>query len=172
MATDTLPPSDAVDDDDGPLLPVKRASQDAETDITPMIDMTFQLLIFFIVCSKMDASTAPPLPTAKYGAAVPSKASVMITVGINQEGNAVIYKGNGQDATLRLTATEPAEQETEIAKYVEETANAAAPPKTAVLIKAGKGLKRKDVARIEKAVGTVPIVEQIFVAVEEGEIAK
>ena len=35
-------------------MPRKRRFDDAEMDITPMIDITFLLLIFFLVASKMD----------------------------------------------------------------------------------------------------------------------
>ena len=45
----------------------KRSLEEAEMDITPMIDCTFLLLIFFLVTSKMKPELAVDLPKAKHG---------------------------------------------------------------------------------------------------------
>ena len=47
---------------DPPLMP-ERNTEDAEMDITPMIEITFLLLIFFLVASKMDSPASGELPT-------------------------------------------------------------------------------------------------------------
>ena len=49
----------------------KRNPDDGELDITPMIDITFLLLAFFVVASKMDPQAAIELPKASYGVSVP-----------------------------------------------------------------------------------------------------
>ena len=38
-----------------------------ELSITPMIDVTFLLLVFFLVCSKVATQDAVDLPPARYG---------------------------------------------------------------------------------------------------------
>ena len=45
----------------------RREMGDDELDITPMIDIVFLLLAFFVVVSKMDPKPAVDLPIAKYG---------------------------------------------------------------------------------------------------------
>ena len=51
-------------------------------------------------------------------------------------------------------------------QYVEEEARRTSPPKRFVIIKAAKGLKHRDVARIQRAAGRADI-EQLYVAVLE-----
>ena len=58
----------------------KTIREDAELDITPMIDVVFLLLAFFVVVSKMDPTTAVDLPKAQYGFAVPEKNCVVFVV--------------------------------------------------------------------------------------------
>lgn len=69
------------DADTAPLLR-RRKLPDAEMDITPMIDVTFLLLIFFMVSSTMrpDSSKDIDLPAAKYGVGVPKPNATMIVV--------------------------------------------------------------------------------------------
>ena len=50
----------------------KRNKDDGELDITAMIDVTFLLLAFFVVVSKMDPQAAVDLPRASYGASTVS----------------------------------------------------------------------------------------------------
>ncbi|NLE38525.1 MAG: biopolymer transporter ExbD, partial [Pirellulaceae bacterium] len=83
-------------DDDQPALPRRPMKDDAELDITPMIDCVFLLLIFFIVSSKMDPSASVELPPAKYGGGVSDKTSFIITIA-KQEGDlpASVYLADG-----------------------------------------------------------------------------
>ncbi len=48
----------------------KRAVPDNEIDITPMIDVTFQLLIFFMVTSTMQGNPPADLPSARSGGSI------------------------------------------------------------------------------------------------------
>ena len=50
-----------------------RRLEDTEMDITPMIDCTFLLLIFFLLTFKADEGATIPLPPAKYGIPVSAK---------------------------------------------------------------------------------------------------
>ena len=96
MATgQTLPVEDQGDDRPESLRP-RRQLEDTEMDITPMIDVTFLLLIFFIVASKMEESANVPLPPAVTGHPVLVKQSVVITVGEGpDDATAAVYKGDG-----------------------------------------------------------------------------
>ncbi|MCP4817216.1 MAG: biopolymer transporter ExbD, partial [Planctomycetaceae bacterium] len=64
MATDTIAPEEQDDHVAEPALRLgaRRREEDVEMDITPMIDVTFLLLIFFLVASKMSADQAVALP--------------------------------------------------------------------------------------------------------------
>ena len=68
------------EEDEGPVLARRPVEDSAEMDITPMIDITFLLLIFFIVCSTMSQSSAVKLPPARHGKGVDEQMAVIITV--------------------------------------------------------------------------------------------
>ncbi len=145
----------------------KRAGEEAEMDITPMIDCTFLLLIFFLVTSKMKADLPIELPKAKHGSIVVEQSSVILTLA--KEGDAVlVYRGNSTNAVDEIAGANPAEQEDLVAQYVEQQAMQSSPPKRQVIIKAARGLKHRDVARIQRAAGRAE-VDQLFVAVLETE---
>ncbi len=163
------PTSDAdVMDDLTIVRPRRAAPPDAEMDMTPMIDITFLLLIFFIVSSVVAQNDAVPLPVAQHGDAVSAHLSVIITVAETGDGEAVIYKGDGIDEINRLTSTDPVAQEQEMADYV-AAGLAAAPAKRYVLIKAAKGVKEKHISRVSHAVGRVENVQSLYFAVMEAE---
>ncbi len=75
------------------LVPRPPMSDD-EMDITPMIDITFLLLIFFLVASKMNAEQAVDLPKARHGGVVAGKESVII----------LMKRGSGDQAEVNYSA--------------------------------------------------------------------
>jgi biopolymer transport protein ExbD len=145
----------------------KRSLEEAEMDITPMIDCTFLLLIFFLVTSKMKPEVAVDLPTARHGAVVVEQSSVILTVAkVGEEVH--VFRGNSTSPAEQIEAGNPVEQEEEVARYVEQQANQSSPPKRMVIIKAARGIKHRDVARIQRAAGKAD-VDQLYVAVLESE---
>ena len=148
-----------------PLLRSKTYDE-SDMDITPMIDITFLLLIFFIVASKMDAAADVSLPPARYGMPVVEKSSVIVTLGAGEDGKAVVYKGNGANSDNMVPATDLEAQEDEIAGYV-EAEMAQDNTKTNVLIKAAKGIKHREVNRICEAATRSENVQKLYVAVME-----
>ena len=156
---------DENDDDDQPIQLPKRPLQEADMDITPMIDITFLLLIFFLVASRIDADTQVSLPPARHGTAVATKNSVILTVTNGADGRAKIYKSDGADPTQRLTSADPADQEAEIVDFVQAAMDDG---KENVLVKAEKDVKHREVSRVAKAIGLVEGVK-LFVAVLEVE---
>lgn len=127
----------------------QRKQEDAELDITPMIDVTFLLLIFFIVASRMDPQTAVDMPKAKHGSVVAEKASAIIIVARGSGEEPRVYLGNAKDEANEIKGDEE-EQAEAIASYVKDELTAAT-PKTAVLIKAEQGIKFRYVDRVSKA---------------------
>lgn len=66
--------------DDDAWSPSKRGDTEMELDITPMIDVTFLLLIFFMVTSTMQPQTDLDVPSAKHGDGVETGSATMILI--------------------------------------------------------------------------------------------
>lgn len=66
-------------DDDEPYRRPKRPPEDTEIDITPMIDVTFQLLIFFMVTSTMQGNPPAQVPKSVSGGST-EMAKIALTV--------------------------------------------------------------------------------------------
>lgn len=153
MASEPLPPSvDADDEGEDELVkvPRRKGAADEEMDITPMIDITFLLLIFFIVSSNMNPEQALDLPKAKHGGSIVAPDSVIILVRQGSGETAQVFTPEGRE----FPGGDLAAQEDEIAAYVEAGVNGAPPfdsPKKQVLLKAEAGVKTGEVGRIKEA---------------------
>lgn len=151
-----------------PLKPRKRR-EDTGMDITPMIDITFLLLIFFLVASRMDQATPVPLPPADFGTTVATKASVFVTIdGSSADETARVYLGDGADDSNLVPSSDVEELEKALEDYVAD-AILEDDRKQFVIIKAAEGVKHRDVARVARAVTRVAEVQQLHVAVMEAE---
>jgi biopolymer transport protein ExbD len=148
-----------------PVLMRRRKLEEADMDITPMIDMTFLLLIFFIVTSKMGPKSGIELPPAKHGTAAVEKNNVILTIGPG-DTIARVYRGESVDPTDAFPSANAEDQENEVIAYIESQVNDSGGSKTGVLVYAAKGLKHREVARIAKAVGRAE-VENLFVGIVE-----
>lgn len=88
-------------ENDGKLGRRKRQQIDGDLDITPMIDVTFLLLIFFMVTSTMRPALNKDLPSAVSGenvnAAGPLDLSILTPVGDDEESSVML---DGQIVTL------------------------------------------------------------------------
>ena len=140
-----------------------RKVEEAEMDITPMIDCTFLLLIFFLVTSKMDSSAKVNLPQARFGVAAVEKNAVIITLRLGAAGETEVFKADGPIPSA-LIAGNGADQETEVTAFVEDEGRTK--KKTNVIIKADQSLKYREVARIMAAASKAE-VEKLFVGVME-----
>lgn len=152
------------DDEAAPVLKRRPLRESGEMDITPMIDITFLLLIFFIVASIPDAQTAVELPKARHGASVDPSTCVIITVA--ESGTAdqsAVYLANGKMGEP-LSGSRNAQDE-QIISVLEQ---GKAEGKQNVLVKAERGLRHHHVARVTQLVGEVGQM-QLFVAVLESD---
>ncbi len=154
-----------TDDSLQPLLRSK-TYDDSEMDITPMIDITFLLLIFFVVASKMDSAADVALPKARYGMPVVESSSVIVTMALGEQGKAIVYKSDGKNEAALVPSGDLEAQEEEIVGYVEATM-AEDSGKTNVLIKAERGVITREVDRIAKAATRPESVLQLYIAVME-----
>ncbi len=95
-ATDmpTLPPALLPDEDDEGLPPRKKRKED-ELDMTPMVDVTFLLLIFFMVTASFSLQKSLEMPRQQSDAAStnpqePEEEPDMITVQIDEFGSFLV----------------------------------------------------------------------------------
>jgi len=148
----------------------KRSIEAGDMDITPMIDCTFLLLIFFLLTSTTTSKTAVSLPTAKHGAQAAEAESIIITVARGPNGEAQIFLADDAKPN-HAAAGSPEDQETAIRKYlVEENAkvNKAGKQRNNVLIKADADLKQREMDRIEKAVARAEMeIQYLYVGISE-----
>jgi biopolymer transport protein ExbD len=148
-----------------PELPTpKRKQDDVDLDITPMIDMVFLLLIFFLVSSTPDQKTAIELPEARHGVAVTQNDSVIITLGEGGVGIAPAFAADG-----RVVGTElPDEAQARTEQVRDLVEKGFRDDKTKVVIKGDKNVSHRDVAQMIKAASQVAGVK-IHLAVLDSE---
>lgn len=70
--------------------------EETEMDITPMIDVTFLLLIFFILTNNASKTSAVELPKSRNNIPVNSKESVVLTIFKVPDGEPQVYLSNGK----------------------------------------------------------------------------
>ena len=152
------------------FVPPKKKREPAELDITPMIDITFLLLAFFVMVSKMDPQVPIALPRATYGDTVQEKNCVVLiaVVSATDPKEADIFQGKTKDPDKMVTGETPIDKEAVIASYVEDQISLR-PTIQAVLIKAEGEVKTGVIELIKRGISGSELAEtrQIYVAVEE-----
>ncbi len=141
----------------------KRRREDAEMDITPMIDIVFLLLIFFLVASKMDEAAAVRLPPARHGAAVAEDSAIVVIITKGQGEQSVVARRDGQPFSNDVT-----QQEAEIGAYIEAGMAGSQPfdrPMEYIIVKAERTVKEREVARVAEAIGKVTDTPTLHYAV-------
>ncbi|MBM81927.1 MAG: hypothetical protein CMJ78_15245 [Planctomycetaceae bacterium] len=83
-----------------------RTGDEADLDITPMIDVTFLLLIFFMVTSTMKGTPDLNVPPAEHGTGVPSSKAAVVTIR-NNGGEPQILLGDGKGPEGSLADIRP-----------------------------------------------------------------
>ncbi|MEN1681758.1 MAG: biopolymer transporter ExbD [Planctomycetota bacterium] len=139
---------------------------DDEMDITPMIDITFLLLIFFLVTSTPDDSTAIDLPEAQHGAAVSQIECTIFTIADGGLQDAPVYAADGKIDAAKLS--EDADERKKQIKTAVEEGMDSTPIKTSVLIKADKSVKCREVDNVIKAVSKVDGVKLHLAILTDG----
>lgn len=166
---------DMIENDDKTILPRRRRQEDASLDITPMIDITFLLLIFFLVTSNLRSEALRTLPEAKHGSQVSARDAAVITMtAAAADGRVRVYLGDSAEPGSEVTAADLTAQEEEVAQYVAEALAGVAPregpPKRHLLIKAEGRVPYGEVERISLAAtrgGNVDSVSQVYIGVQE-----
>jgi biopolymer transport protein ExbD len=150
-------------EEDDFVIPRKDRGDD-EMDITPMIDITFLLLIFFIVCSTMDPTKIGGIPEAENGLAISAKNSAVI----------FIEPGSGDDVVLSTPdgtqfSTDEDAQATEIIEYItSELEKSMGASKQHVMLFGNENVEVGKVTRIQKVIGDAfEDLSSTYIAVKE-----
>lgn len=153
-----------VDQDEDDFVIPRKKREDDEMDITPMIDITFLLLIFFIVCSTMDPTKIGGIPEADNGLAISAKNSAVIFIEPGSGDSVVLSTPSG----TQFSSDEDA-QATEIIEYItsemEKTMGAS---KQYVMLFGNENVKVGQVTRIQKIIGDAfEDLNSTYIAVKE-----
>jgi biopolymer transport protein ExbD len=151
------------DDEDDYVMPKKMAEED-EMDITPMIDVTFLLLIFFVVCSTMDPVKIGEIPDAENGLPVSAKESAVIFVKSAGVDKVTVIRGDGREFSKDEDA-----QESEIIEYVTaELEKSIDADKNQVMIMGDASVKVLEITRIQKIIGDAfEDIDRTYIGVKE-----
>ncbi len=150
-------------EEDAPLIKRSKNIEDTEMDITPMIDITFLLLIFFLVASVPDPQVAIELPAAAMGDKVDPQLSSFITIAVNPANaeDAAVYLSDGKMEDHRVLKSA---QRDEIARMLTD---AVVQNKPYVIIKAEKDVQNGEVNRIMDYISEVEGVFPYLAVFEE-----
>lgn len=129
-------------------------SGEDDLDITPMIDVTFLLLIFFMVTSNMKQSATVNIPPAKHGEGIPTSKSSTITI-FHTDGDPEIYLSDGTKDNGPVTLEE-------VTAYVQE---GVANGKLFVILKADTDLPSGFVEEVARAANEVEAELSFFIGV-------
>lgn len=151
------------DDDDEPALP-RRKMDDDEMDITPMIDITFLLLIFFVVCSKMDPTQMGKIPEATNGIAVSAKQSAVVFIEPAGKDKVILKRIDGSEFS-----EDEETQTSELIEYItKELKTTKGEAKTHVMIMGDGEVRVGEITRVQKIIGDAfEEIESTYIAVKE-----
>lgn len=139
------------DEDDVPSMGHRRRTIDpGDLDITPMIDVTFLLLIFFMVTSTMKEPVTADVPPARNGVGADMSDALVVTMSRpNNEGETVVGLPDGTRQTLaELRETDA------LTTLIKEAMNEQ-PPRSRVIINADRDLPHGKVRAVSEMVGAV-----------------
>lgn len=140
-----------ADDDDEVYVRRSRALPDTEIDITPMIDVTFQLLIFFMVTSTMQGNPPADLPPAKSGG----------TIEVAKVINVVVKPAAVSGEAPQIEIDKKAVTLDELKLNLEEQAGARADG-IHVMLLADRTMKNGDLNEVEVLLSEIPGVTYHF----------
>jgi biopolymer transport protein ExbD len=158
-----------ADEDQIEIRKGRRNKEDAELDMTAMIDVTFLLLAFFVVVSKMDPQKTVDLPIASVSFNVPEKNCVVLVATADSDTETFkLYKGSTMLEQDQISLQDPDLLEDEVGAYVEEQFSQH-PTKEAVLIKGEGDVRTGLIEMVKRGINLSELARsrKIHIAVEE-----
>ncbi len=153
-------PASDDDSDDDPVRLSPGRKDDEEVDITPMIDITFLLLIFFVVASKMDPTQTGRIPPATHGLSVSAKDSAVIFLLRGSAETAIVRDIDGKEFS--------SDEELQVSEIVEYLTDQLDRGKNQVMILGDEDVKVSEVTRIQTIIGDAfESLDNTFIAVKE-----
>ncbi|MCO8124147.1 biopolymer transporter ExbD [Stieleria sp. TO1_6] len=151
------------DEEDDFQLPRKKRDDD-EMDITPMIDITFLLLIFFVVCSKMDPTQMGKIPEATNGVAISAKESAVVFIEAAGKDKVVLKRIDGSEFS-----SDEETQTSELIEYIsKELKSTLGDEKNHVMIMGDAEITVGEVTRVQKIIGDAfEDITSTYIAVKE-----
>lgn len=134
-------------DNDGAVEEVPcspRIEHDDEMDMTALIDITFLLLIFFVVTSKISSEVKQPLPMARNGQSVANNNAIILSVRAGGGDSAIVSRLDGV-----VFSDDPEQQAAEIGEYLQLGFSQ---NKTELLIRADGAVRSGEIQRIKEIV--------------------
>ncbi len=151
-----------AEDDSGATVQFRPPpQQEAEVDMTPMIDCVFLLLIFFLISSIPDVNTAVELAPARYGKGADPSTAVFVTIADSGGKSADIYLADG-----KIGSPLPKDPKAQEAAVLAAVRKGFQDGKSSVIIKAERSVKHKEVSRVATAASLVEGI-QLYLAVFE-----
>jgi len=129
-----------------------------------MIDITFLLLIFFIVCSTMDPTKIGTIPEADNGLAIAAKNSAVIFINPGAGDEVILSRMDGSNFSIDEEI-----QATEIIEYItEELEKSMGASKQHVMLFGDANVKVGKVTRVQKIIGDAfEDLDSTYIAVKE-----
>ncbi len=151
---------DPEDEDDDPVRMSPGRKDDEEVDITPMIDITFLLLIFFVVASKMDPTQTGRIPKAEAGTSVSAKDSAVLFINPGSGNSAIVSNIEGKEFSD--------DEELQISEIVEYITDQLDQGKNQVMILGDEDVKVSEVTRVQQIIGDAfETLDNTYIAVKE-----
>jgi biopolymer transport protein ExbD len=151
---------DIEEEDEDPVRMSGGRKDEEEMDITPMIDITFLLLIFFVVASKMDPTQTGRIPKAVAGTSVSAKDSAVIFISPGGSGGAIVTDIAGKEFST--------DEELQISEIVEYVTDELDRGKQQVMILGDEDVKVLEVTKIQKIIGDAfESLDNTYIAVKE-----
>jgi biopolymer transport protein ExbD len=132
------------DSDEDEVVVFPKRKEDDEIDMTPMIDITFLLLIFFVVTSDMNPEKAANLPDAKNGSVIALNNAAIIQVKPGAGDIPEVVLGDG-----RKLPDDPDAQDVELGDYLRFEFEQG---KSLVVLQAEGDVSTGQVGRIRRAI--------------------
>ena len=144
------------DGDDEGRFRRRKSNSEMDLDITPMIDVTFLLLIFFMVASTMQPTAENDIPPAKHGVGIETEHSTIISIRLPDADDSapIIYLGEAGSVPADVN---------EIADYVRRGVDKG---RLRVIIKADRSVQHGFVQRVARAANTVDGI-RFFIGVQD-----
>jgi biopolymer transport protein ExbD len=160
----SIEPDTTTDEMEEDFALPRRRRDDDEMDITPMIDITFLLLIFFVVCSTMDPTKIGTIPQADNGLAISANNSAVIFINPGPDDDVILTTPDGTEFSRDEDA-----QVSEVIEFITgQIENPTGVSKQHVMLFGDANVTVGQVTRIQKIIGDAfQDINQTYIAVKE-----